>query len=461
MNPETRIEHDLLGERELPVDSYAGIHTIRARENFRLSRLTTAPELVKAIAMVKKACCEANRELGFLDARKAGAIAGACEEIVAGALAGEFLLDALQGGAGTSANMNVNEVVANRALELLGKPKGDYADIHPLEHVNLHQSTNDVYPTALKIASIFALRGLSEQVALLQGTLQTKEKEFGGIVYLGRTELQDAVPMTLGAQFASFADAVGRDRWRTFKCEERLRVVNIGGTAIGTGLAAPRSYIFLVIEKLRDITGLGLSRGENAVDQTANADSFAEAAGMVAAHAANLQKICGDLRLMHERGDIVLPAVQAGSSIMPGKVNPVICEAGMSAAIKARNDCAMVTEIASIGTLQINEFLPLLGHSLLEAVGILAAADAMLANHVQGIAANENACRSHVDNSTSIVTAFLPEIGYEAAQKLVQEYSTRGKGTFRAFLEGKLGNKAVASTLSPQNLMALGFKDAQ
>jgi aspartate ammonia-lyase len=459
MTARIRIERDLLGEREVPADAYTGVHTLRARENFRLSRLVMAPELVKAIAMVKKACCEANRELGFLDAKKADAIAGACREIIGGALAVEFTLDALQGGAGTSANMNVNEVVANRALELLGKNKGDYAEIHPIEHVNLHQSTNDVYPTALKIASIFALRDLSEKTALLQGELQKKEKEFGGIICLGRTELQDAVPMTLGAQFSSFADAIGRDRWRTSKCEERLRVVNIGGTAVGTGLAAPKSYIFLVIEKLRDSTGLGLARGDNVVDQTANADAFAEVAGIVAAHAANLQKTSADFRLMHDRGDISLPAVQAGSSIMPGKVNPVICEAAISAAIKARSECGVVTETAAMGTLQINEFLPLLGHSLLTAVAILAAADAMLANHVTGITANQDACRRHVDNSTSIITAFLPKIGYEAAQKLVREYSVRGTVTFRIFLEEKLGNETVAATLSPQNLMALGYKD--
>jgi aspartate ammonia-lyase len=454
-----RKEHDLLGERDVPAHEYCGIHTLRARENFRLSRLVMAPELVMAIAMVKKACCEANGELGFLTAEQAGAVSRACDEIIAGDLLGHFTLDALQGGAGTSANMNVNEVVANRALELLGKAKGDYAHVHPLDHVNLHQSTNDVYPTALRIASILALRALAEKAAQLQGELQTKEKEFAGIVYLGRTELQDAVPMTLGAQFSSFADAVGRDRWRTFKCEERLRVVNIGGTAIGTGCAAPRSYIFLVIEKLRAVTGLGLTRGENAVDQTANADAFVEAAGMIAAHAVNLQKISNDLRLMHHRRDISLPPVQAGSSIMPGKVNPVMCEAAMSAAIRVKSDCAAVVEAASLGTLQINEFLPLLGHSLLEATGILTAADAMLAAHARGITANADVCRRHVDNSTSIVAAFLPELGYEKAERLVLEYPGRAAGTFREYLEGKLGAEAVDRALSPQNLMALGYRD--
>jgi aspartate ammonia-lyase len=349
--------------------------------------------------------------------------------------------------------------VANRALELLGKNKGDYREIHPLDHVNLHQSTNDVYPTALKIAAIFAVRKISVAAALLQGALQKKEQEFAGIVCIGRTEMQDAIPMTLGAQFASFADATGRDRWRTFKCEERLRVVNIGGTAIGTGLTAPRRYIFMVIEKLREITGLGLTRAENVLDQTANADSYVEVAGMIAAHAVDIQKISNDLRLLHDRGEITLPAAQAGSSIMPGKINPVVCEAAISAAIKVKSNCAVVTETASLGTLQINEFLPLLGHSLLEAAGILAACDEMLARHIDGIMANAETCRNHVDGSISIITAFLPLIGYEKAQELVKEYSLKHDGTFSAFLELNLGKEAVDRTLSPQNLMSLGYQD--
>jgi aspartate ammonia-lyase len=455
---DTRTEHDLLGERDVPVISYGGIHTLRARENFPISGIAVAPGLIRAIAMVKKACSETNRELGFLDPDKANAITEACSEIISGKLADQFTLDMLQGGAGTSTNMNVNEVVANRALELMGKTKGDYVTIHPLDHVNLHQSTNDVYPTALKVAAIIGMRKLNLSAADLQGSLQKKEKEFAGIVCIGRTEMQDAVPMTLGAQFSSFADAVGRDRWRTFKCEERLRVVNIGGTAIGTGLTAPKRYIFLVIEKLRDITAIGLTRAENVLDQTANSDCFVEVAGMIAAHAANLQKISNDLRLLHDRGDISLPAVQAGSSIMPGKINPVICEAAISAAIKVRNDCAVVMETASLGTLQINEFLPLLGHSLLEAIGILSAADEMLSRHVDGITANETVCRNHVDGSTSIITAFLPEIGYDKAQELVKEFMNDRKEPFRAFLEKKLGKENVAAALSPERLMSLGHQ---
>jgi aspartate ammonia-lyase len=452
----TRTEHDLLGERQVPADAYWGIHTLRAQENFPLGGDRVRPELIAALASVKKACCLANADLGYLGAEQSRAIESACDEIIGGGLADQFPLDKLQGGAGTSTNMNVNEVIANRALELLGRGRGDYAAIHPIDHVNLHQSTNDVYPTGLKVACILGVRVLSAASAELQGALQKKEKEFAAIVTIGRTEMQNAVPMTLGSQFASFADALGRDRWRTFKCEERLRVVNIGGTAIGTGLAAPREYIFLVIEKLRECTGLGLTRAENGMDQTANADVFAEVAGILSAHAVNLQKVSNDLRLLHFAGDIVLPPVQAGSSMMPGKVNPVICEAAINAAVRARSNAALAIELASMGTFQINEFLPLLGQALLDAIYVCAAADRMLARHVEGITGDPETCRKHVDETTSIVTALVPDIGYETAQNLVVEFGARGGRSFRGFLEDKLGKDIVDNVLSPARLMALG-----
>jgi aspartate ammonia-lyase len=454
-----RKENDLLGEREIPENVYWGIHTLRARENFVLSQLKTFPALLKAIAMVKKACCEANGELGFLDAEKTDAISKACDTVASGGLADQFPLDALQGGAGTSTNMNVNEVIANRALEIMGHAKGSFTKLHPLDHVNLHQSTNDVYPTALKIAAIYGVRELSAAAAALQGAMQKKENQFSSIVTMGRTEMQNAVPMTLGSQFASFADACGRDRWRTFKCEERLRVVTIGGTAIGTGLAAPKNYIHLVVEKLRAITGIGLTRAENMIDQTANADAFVEAAGMIAAHAANLHKISNDLRTMHLIGDITLPAAQAGSSIMPGKVNPVICEAVIIASVKVKADVNIVTETASMGTFQINEFLPLLGYALLEAIDVMAAADRMLASHCDGIVANEKVCWRHVEESPTIITAFLPVIGYETAQNFVKEFPSSGIKRFKTFLEGKLGKDLVDRMLSHQNLMAQGHSE--
>jgi aspartate ammonia-lyase len=302
-----RTEEDLLGALEVPAGAYWGIHTERAIANFPLSGRRVNPFLIRALAQVKKACAAANLELGYLDTAKGKAIAAACDEITGGGLADQFPVDALQGGAGTSTNMNLNEVIANRALELLGGCRGDYRLIHPLETVNLHQSTNDIYPTALRVAAIFGLRRLSAAVASLQGSLQERERAFGAIVKIGRTELQEAVPMTLGAEFAAFSEAFSRDRWRTFKGEERLRVVNLGGTAVGTGLTAPRDYIFLVVEKLREITGLGLSRGENLTGETANADAFVEVSGVLKAHAANLVKISGDLRLLNLWGRSASP----------------------------------------------------------------------------------------------------------------------------------------------------------
>jgi len=453
-----RIEEDLLGSLEVPADSYWGIHTERARKNFSISGYKVNPSLIKALALVKKACALANLELGYLEEKKAKAIIAACDEIVQGKFWDQFPVDALQGGAGTSTNMNINEVIANRAIELLGGKKGDYSIVHPIEDVNLHQSTNDTYPTAVKIACIYRLRDLSQAIAKLQGAFQKKEKEFAGIVKIGRTELQEAVPVTLGAEFSAFAEAISRDRWRTFKCEERLRVVNIGGTAVGTGLTAPRDYIFLVIEKLREVTGLGLARGENLMGETANVDPFVEVSGIMKAHASNLVKICNDLRMLNLFGEIRLPSLQSGSSIMPGKVNPVILEAAIQVGLKVMANDFLITEAASRGTFQICEFLPLLAHAILESMDLLVNINLALAEHVKNIKANEKKCREYVDKSITIITAFLPVIGYEKAEKLVKEFLETGKTNFREFLKEKLGEELVEEILSPYKLTALGYR---
>ncbi|MBM4091603.1 MAG: aspartate ammonia-lyase [Planctomycetes bacterium] len=454
----TRVEHDLLGPVEIPALVYWGAHTARAVTNFPLAGRPVRPGLVRAIAMVKKAACRANEELGYLPPDVARAIHQACDEVAAGALGDQFPVDALQGGAGTSANMNVNEVVANRALELLGAARGDYARIHPIETVNLHQSTNDVFPTAVKVAAIFELRALSESIARLQGVFQQREKEFAGIVKMGRTELQEAIPLTLGAEFSAFAEAFARDRWRTFKCEERLRVVNLGGTAIGTGLTAPRAYIFLVVDRLREITGLGLTRAENLVEQTANADAFAEVSGILEACACNFVKVAGDLRLLQLLGELRLPPCQAGSSIMPGKVNPVIMEAVIQGGMRVRANHGALAEAVSRGSLQINEFLPLIADSLLESLELLTAMAGMMRRQVEGLEARGEVCRLLADRSVTLVTAFLPSIGYERAEALVKEFEARGGCDFRAFLVERLGRDAVERTLSPASLMALGFR---
>ena len=454
-----RIEKDHLGEKKIPENIFWGIHTQRALENFKLSGLYVAPNLVRALVMVKKAACLANQRLDYLPEPKAKAIITACDEILAGKFFDSWPLDALQGGAGTSTNMNVNEVIANRALELLGGRKGQYELIHPIEDVNMHQSTNDVYPTAVKVAAIFGCKTLSNAAAKLQGCFQQKEKEFAKIVKIGRTELQEAIPVTMGAEFAAFAEAFARDRWRAFKCEERLRVVNLGGTAIGTGLTAPQRYIFLVIEKLREITGLGLSRGENMIDTTANADAFVEISGILKAHASNLVKIAHDLRLMNLLGEIQLPQLQTGSSVMPGKTNPVILEVVMQAGLKVMANDLLVTEAASRATFQICEFMPLLAHALLESIELLTRADEMFSEHIAGIKADPEKCRTYVDQAEGIVTAFVPLLGYDKVEEILDEFRVSGQKNLRSFLEERLGKEVVEKILSPQNLLSMGHKD--
>ncbi len=456
---EYRIEKDMLGEKQIPADKYWGIHTQRAIENFPSSGWPVSGELIRAIVTVKKAACLANLETGYLSADKAKTIVAACDEVLEGKLLGEWPIDALQGGAGTSTNMMVNEVLANRAIELSGGRKGQYERVHPIEDVNMHQSTNDVYPTAVKIAAILGFKALSDAAEKLQGAFQSKEKEFVGIVKIGRTELQEAVPMTLGAEFGAFAEAFARDRWRTFKCEERLRVVNLGGTAIGTGLGAPQRYIFLVTEKLREITGLGLSASENRVDTTANSDPFVEVSGILKAHASNLIKIAEDLRRMALLGEIRIAAVQAGSSIMPGKVNPVILEAVIQSGIQAIANDLMITETTSRSTFQINEFMPLLAHALLGSLKLLTNACGIFERCVQGIQALPEACQHHADISETIVTAFLPSMGYEKAGALLKEFHASDQKNLREFLETKLGKDLVKKVLSPQSLLSLGYQD--
>ena len=456
---EYRIEKDYLGEKKVPKDVYWGIHTQRAKDNFLVTGYRVNFSFIQALAMVKKACCLANLELNYLKEEKAKAIILACNEIIEGKLREQFPLDALQGGAGTSTNMNINEVIANRAIEILGGEKGNYALVDPLREVNLHQSTNDTYPTALKVAAILKIRRLADEIAGLQGEFQKKEKEFAAIVKMGRTELQLAVPLTLGMEFSAFAQAFARDRWRTFKCEERLRIVNLGGTAVGTGLVAPRNYIFRVIEKLREITGLGLARGENLVDQTANIDLFVEVSGILKAHASNLIKIANDLRLLHLLGEIELPAVQVGSSVMPGKVNPVVLEAAIQAGIKVIANDDIITQVSSRGTFQINEFMPLLTFTALESLDILININKMLAKRIGEIKANALKCKQYCDESTTMITAFIPYIGYEKASELLAEFAFSKRNNLREFLGEKLGKDWVEQILSPYKLTALGYKN--
>lgn len=417
-----RNEHDILGTREIPKDEYIGIHTHRALENFPVSGYKIDKDFIKAFGLVKLACIKTITNIDDIEENKKNAMIKACEMLAEGKLDDYIVVDALQGGAGTSLNMNVNEVIANAALEILGEDKGNYKIISPLNDINRYQSTNDTYPTALKIAAIFKLRKLEKSTIKLQESLQRKEEEFADIVKIGRTQLVEAVLTTLGKEFSAFAEAVSRDRWRIYKCEERLRVVNIGGTAIGTGLGAPKKYIFEVIETLRDLTDIGLARAENLVENTQNADVFSEVSGILKAHATNLIKISNDLRLLSSFEEIHLPAVQAGSSIMPGKVNPVIPEMIAQIGLKVIGNDSIISHASAMGQLELNHNLPLIAFSLLESLNLLINANKLFAHKcIDGIKPNNNKLESDLHSSTAILTALLPKFGYDKLSEISEE----------------------------------------
>ena len=460
---EFRTEHDLLGAKNVPVDALHGIYTERAIENFPLSLRHVHPALIHAYGAVKLACARTNHELGRWDESTFHAIETACQEMMEGSLDTHILVDALQGGAGTSTNMNINEVLANRALQLLGKPLGDYSCIHPLEDINLHQSTNDTFPTALKVAAITSLRKLQSEVIGLLEEFQHKEHQFAHVVKVGRTQLQDAVLITLGREMGAYSEAFARDRWRIYKCEERLRMVNLGGTAIGTGLGAPKSFIFRVVDRLREITRLGLARAENLVECTQNADVFVEVSGILKACATNLLKIASDLRLLSSGpdagfGEIRLPARQAGSSIMPGKVNPVIPEAISQAAMVVMANDQAIAQACAMGSLELNPFLPLVADALLGSLDLLTNACRIFRmNCVAGIEADEETCRIHVEGSTASLTAMVEELGYEKAQELAERARAEGKSVRELVIaEGVLTEAQFNQFIAPENVTRLG-----
>jgi aspartate ammonia-lyase len=469
-NEERRVEHDLLGEVTLPEGALHGVHTERALLNFDLSGRRVDRHLVEAYGTVKLACALTNRALGAWadDPAKADAIERACREMADGLLTGHVVIDALQGGAGTSTNLNVNEVLANRALELLGEPHGSYDRVSPLDDLNLHQSTNDTYPTALKLAAIRLLHALEEQVLALQEAFQEKEKQFAHVVKVGRTQYQDAVLTTLGREMSAYAEALNRDRWRIYKCEERLRVVNLGGTAIGTGFAAHRQYIFRVVDTLRELTSIGFARAENLVEATQNTDVFVEVSGILKANAATLLKVSSDLRLLASGpeaglGEIRLPRRQAGSSIMPGKVNPVIPEAVSQAAMATMGHDAVIAQASAYGSLELNAFLPLIADSLLTSLQLLANANRLLRQLcVEGIEADEARCRAHVEASSAVATALVPELGYDESCELVGRALADGHSVReQAVREGLLTDEQFDALLEPEAVLRLGTRQRQ
>lgn len=440
-----RIEKDFLGSIELSDSELYGIHTKRAQENFNVSKEPVDSDLIKAMVMVKKACAIANFEVGLLDKTRKDAIVYACDQILEGKYLDQFVVDKFQGGAGTSTNMNVNEVIANIALISMGRKPGEYEVIHPIDHVNMSQSTNDVYPTALRIATIWNVRELSEEIAELQKSLQKKEHEFEDVIKAGRTQLQDALPVTLGQEFGAYAQAISRDRWRLYKVEERLRVINIGATAVGNATNAPLKYIFKVTEILRDLTKIGLARSDYLMDATQNADVFVECSGLLKALAVNLTKIANDLRLLSSGpntgfNEINLPPVQAGSSIMPGKVNPVIPELINTIAFQVMANDFAITLAAQAGQLELNAFLPLISKNILESLKILKNGIKIFRKQcIDGITANKEKCLEYAKKTPAIAAALIDKIGYDKSAEVAK----------KAILEGK----QVIEVVKEQNIM--------
>lgn len=425
-----RTESDILGAKELSEETLYGINTARALENFALGQKKMNRELIRAIVIVKKAAAVTYLRLKTGDEEKEKAIVKACDRLLNGECDMEacFPLQALQGGAGTSANMNVNEVIANLALLEMGIQPGDYDVIHPLDDVNRGQSTNDVYPTALRIAAIRQLRLLSDECAKLQTALQEKENLWQDVKKLGRTELMDAVPVTMGEEFGSYAQALARDRWRLYKVEERLRQVNIGGTAVGLSTNADRKYRFGVIEELRRLTGYGLAAAEYPMDITQNNDVFVEVSGLIKALAVNLMKIANDLRLMNSGprgglGEVMLPKVQQGSTIMPGKMNPVMAEMTMQCAIKVIANDTAITMAAAHGEFELNAFMPLIADSLLESLELMTSSVRLFREKsIEPLQVNVENCRKHLEASSAFAASYVPALGYDQVSKIIRDY---------------------------------------
>ena len=461
MPANTRTEHDLLGNRDVPAHAYYGVHTLRALENFPITgtAISIYPDLVIALACVKQAAAMANNELGLLDEKRAQAIRLACEEVRAGKLLQEFVVDVIQGGAGTSTNMNANEVICNRALEILGHRKGEYRHLHPLDHVNMSQSTNDVYPTAVKLALQFGIRRLIGEMRALRLAFEAKAAEFSDVLKVGRTQLQDAVPMTLGQEFSTYAVMLGEDESRLAEAAALVREINLGATAIGTGINAHPDYAALATQRLSEVSGFEFLVSPNLVEATQDAGSFVQLSGVLKRVAVKLSKTCNDLRLLSSGpragiGEINLPAVQAGSSIMPGKVNPVIPEVVNQIAFEAIGNDITVTMAAEAGQLQLNAFEPIIAHSLFKSLAHLAAGCRTLAERcVQGITANRERARRLMDDSTALVTALNPIIGYARASEVAQEALSSGRRVADLVLEkGWMTREQLDDALRPEAL---------
>ena len=459
----TRREHDLLGERDVPETALYGVQTLRAMENFAIPgvELHEFPTLVSAIAAVKEAAAETNRDLGLLSAPVAQAIIDACREIREGMHHGDFRVDMIQGGAGTSTNMNANEVIANRALELMGHWRGHYEIISPNSHVNLSQSTNDVYPTAVKLAMHSSIDGLKEAMGALAGAFLLKGEEFASHLKMGRTQLQDAVPMTLGQEFTAFAHTMLEDVERLTEAQSLIREINMGATAIGTGITATHGYAEGVRKHLSRITGLELITAPDLVEATADTGVFVQLSGVLKRCAVKLSKICNDLRLLSSGpragfGEINLPAMQPGSSILPGKVNPVIPEVVNQVCFDIIGGDVTVTMAAEGGQLQLNVFEPIIAYRLLRGMIMLSrACDTLRTRCVTGITANVERMRHFVEHSIGIVPALVPILGYEQSTEIAKEALDSGRGVYDLVLgRGLMTREELDRALNPETMTA-------
>jgi aspartate ammonia-lyase len=432
-----REESDSLGKLAVPDEALYGIHTLRALDNFPITGERINLYLIKAYLMVKSAAAETNYKLNLLDNEKFQPITKAIDLLLdetekaikkeVFTIYNKIIVDPYQGGAGTSLNMNINEVIANSALALSGKNFGDYNFINPIDHVNLSQSTNDTYPTALKVASIYLMRELAESYTSLQNALQKKENEFRGIIKLGRTQLQDAVAITLGQEFGAYAQAIARDRWRMYNGEERLRSVNLGGTAVGNYVSATKDYVLTINSELKKITGLPIAKAEDLIDATQNLDVFVEVHGLVKSGACSIIKICNDLRFMSSGphggiGEIILPAMQTGSSIMPGKINPVILENTIQVCELVKGFDVIISNLVASGNLELNAFTPLIAHIFLKSMEMLRDVITNLAEKcILGIEANTERCKDNLINSSAVAASLINIVGYEKVAKIVKE----------------------------------------
>ena len=461
-----RVERDSIGVKDIPEDVYYGVQSLRAAENFHITGLNMHPEIINSLAYIKKAAAITNCEVGLLEKKKAQAIVQACDEIVSGKFHNEFIVDPVQGGAGTSLNMNANEVIANRAIEILGGKKGDYTIINPNDDVNCGQSTNDVIPTAGKMTSLRLLQNLKKQLLRLYDALNEKATEFDHIIKMGRTQMQDAVPIRLGQEFKAYSVAIMRDIHRMDKAMDEMRTLNMGGTAIGTGINADEGYLRRIVPNLTEISGMDFIQAFDLIDSTQNLDPFVAVSGAVKACAVTLSKMSNDLRLMSSGprtgfGEINLPAKQNGSSIMPGKVNPVIPEVVNQVAFNIIGNDVTITMAAEAGQLELNAFEPIIFYCMFQSIDTLGyAVQTLVDNCIVGITANEERCRELVENSVGIITAINPHVGYQKAAEIAKKAIKTGEPVRSLILEENLmDEEELNQILDPVHMTEPGIPD--